>query len=190
MAIPLGNGSIRAGIERRYRKYFGNPLDLTLVPQIDLLNNDPLLGVNAAGTTCLPIIKLNASDVVEVGGSVFGASVSFANLTELLTIAAAATSATTIQIPANAVVLAVSARVTVAIPTAATFTVTGTGDATVFNTVAVPVAINTTNVGTKSCPFYNATAQTITITPNSTPGTAVGRVRINISYYISTPSTS
>jgi len=45
------------------------------------------------------------------------------SLSEVTTIAAAATSDTTIQMPAGAIVLGVSLRVTVVIPTAATFTV-------------------------------------------------------------------
>ncbi len=119
-----------------------------------------------------------------------GQKVQVLALTELVTVAAAATSASTIQIPAGAVVLAVSARVTVAIPTATVFTVTGTGDATVFNTVDVPVAINTVNKGVKSCPYYNPTAQTLTLTPDQTPASAVGRVRLTCHYYLVTAPTS
>ncbi len=111
-------------------------------------------------------------------------------LTELTTVAAAATTDTTIQIPANAVVLGVSARVTTVIPTAATFTVTGTTSGTVFNTAAISSAANSTDPGTKAGAFYNATAQTIRLTPNLTPGANSGRVRVTIHYYLISPPSS
>lgn len=119
-----------------------------------------------------------------------GQSIVFKSLTELLTIAAAATSTTTMSIPAGTIVLAVSVRVTVAIPTAATFTVTGNTSSTVFDTAAVAVAANSTDKGTAAGAFYNAAAQTIRITPNLTPATNVGRVRITIFYLDSIPPTS
>ncbi len=110
--------------------------------------------------------------------------------TELLTIAAAATTDTTIQIPAGAIVFAVSVRVTTAIPTAATFTVTGATSGA-FNTgTNVSTAANTTDPGTKAGAFYNATAQAIRITPDLTPGANTGRVRVTIHYITCTPPTS
>ncbi len=123
-------------------------------------------------------------------GATHGQSLSILQGEELLTIAASPTTATTMQIPANAVVLSVNVRVTTIIPTAATFTVTGTSSATAFNTAAVSTAATTTDVGTKSTPFYNATAQTITITPNLTPGAATGVVRVTCAYYLISPATS
>jgi acyl-CoA hydrolase len=111
-------------------------------------------------------------------------------LTELTTIAAAASTLTAITIPANAIVFGVSVRVIVAIPTATTFTVTGNSSATVFNTASVSTVVNSTDPGTKSCPLFNATAQAIKITPSSAPATNVGRVRVTIYYYIITPPTS
>jgi hypothetical protein len=111
-------------------------------------------------------------------------------LTELTTIAAAASTLTAITIPANAIVFGVSVRVIVAIPTATTFTVTGNSSATVFNTASVSTVVNSTDPGTKSCPLFNATAQAIKITPSSVPATNVGRVRVTIYYYIITPPTS
>jgi hypothetical protein len=111
-------------------------------------------------------------------------------LSELLTIAAAASTSTIVQIPTNAVVLGVSVRVIVVIPTAATFTVTGNTSSTVFNTAAVSTAVNSTDPGTKAGAFYNAAAQTVRITPNLTPSTATGQVRITIHYYQITPPTN
>lgn len=112
------------------------------------------------------------------------------SLTELTTIAAAATTDTTIQMPANAVILGVSVRVTTIIPTAATFTVGDSGSAARFSTAAVTVAANSTDPGTKAGAYYNASALSIRITPNSTPGANTGRVRVTIYFYTVTPATS
>lgn len=109
---------------------------------------------------------------------------------ELLTIAAAATSTTTMTIPAGAIVISVNVRVTVVIPTAATFTVIGNTTTTVFNTAAVAVAAGTTDAGTAAGAFYNSASQTIRITPNLTPGDNSGRVRITIVYLSVQPATS
>lgn len=111
-------------------------------------------------------------------------------LTELTTIAAAATTDTTIQMPAGAVVLAVDVRVTVVIPTAATFTVGDSGSATRFSTAAVAVAAGSTDAGTKAGAYYNASALSVRITPNAQPADNSGRVRVTIHYYIVTPATS
>ena len=124
------------------------------------------------------------------GGAANGQQVNVKTLTELTTIAAAATTDTAIQIPVNAVVFAVQVRVTTVIPTAATFTVTGTTSGTTFNTAAVNVAVNTTDVGTAACPYKNGAAQTIRITPNLTPADNTGRVRVTIHYYDITAATS
>lgn len=120
-----------------------------------------------------------------------GQKLAFSSVTELTTIAAAATTDTAIQIPLDAVALAVSARVTVAIPTAVTFTVTGTTSATQFDVAGgVSVAVDTTDVGTRNCPYKNGAAQTIRITPSVVPATNAGRVRVTVWYYQSTAPTS
>lgn len=125
-----------------------------------------------------------------LGGGANGQLLKAASLTELTTIAAAATTTTTIQIPANCILLAVSVRVTVAIPTAATFTVIGNTSTTVYNTAAVAVAANSTDAGTAAGAIFNGTAQTVRITPNLTPANNNGRVRVTIFYFVSTPPTS
>lgn len=113
------------------------------------------------------------------------------SLSELTTIAAAATTDTAIQMPAGAIVLAVSVRVTVLIPTAATFTVGDSGSAARFNTGAsVLVAAGTTDKGTKAGAYYNAGALAVRITPNLTPADATGRVRVTIHYLEISPPTS
>ena len=112
-------------------------------------------------------------------------------LTELTTIAAAATTDTTIQMPAGAIVVGVSVRVTTLIPTAATFTVGDSGSAARFNTGAsVAVAAGTTNAGTKAGAYYNASALSVRLTPDLTPADNTGRVRVTIYYIDVTPPTS
>lgn len=119
-----------------------------------------------------------------------GQQIAVKALTELLTVAASATSTTTIQKPANSIVVGVSVRVTTAIPTAATFTVGDSGSAARFSTAAVSVAANSTDPGTKAGAYYNATAEGIIITPDLTPGANTGRVRVTIHYIEVTPATS
>jgi trimeric autotransporter adhesin len=109
---------------------------------------------------------------------------------ELTTIASAAFTDTTIAIPANVIVKYVSVRVTVTIPTAATFTVTGATSGTAFNTAAVGTAAGTTNKGNAAGAYYNATLQNIRITPNALPANTNGRVRVTICYEDVTPPAS
>lgn len=111
-------------------------------------------------------------------------------LTELTTIAAAASTDTTIQMPAGAVILGVAVRVTTVIPTAATFTVGDSGSAARFSTAAVSTAANSTDAGTKAGAYYNASALSVRITPNVQPADNTGRVRVVIYYYTVTPPTS
>jgi hypothetical protein len=113
------------------------------------------------------------------------------SLTELTTIAAAATTDTAIQMPAGAVVLAVSVRTTVTIPTATSYSVGDSGSATRFNTANVGVAATSTDAGTKAGAYYNAGALSIRFTMNGgTPANNAGRVRVTIYYYTVTPPTS
>lgn len=125
-----------------------------------------------------------------LNGQVNGQKLQVISLTELTTVAAAATTDTTIQIPAGSIVFGVSVRVTTVIPTAATFTVIGASSSTAFNTAAVSTAANSTNSGTAAGAYYNGTAQSIRITPNLTPANNTGRVRVTIHYIAITPPTS
>ena len=137
------------------------------------------------------IWNLSSVGDMAMAGRSTGQSIGIKSLTELTTIAAAATTDTAIQIPANAVVFAVSVRVTVVIPTAATFTVIGTTSATQFDVAGgVTVAAGTTDVGTRHPPYKNGAAQTVRITPHLTPAANTGRVRVTIHYYEITPPTS
>ncbi len=119
-----------------------------------------------------------------------GQNLAVSTLTELTTIAAAANTDTTIQMPANSVVLAVSVRTQTLIPTAATYTVGDSGSAARFSTAAVGAAAGSTDPGTKAGAYYNASALSVRITPNLTPVNNTGRVRVTIYYILVTPATS
>ena len=117
-----------------------------------------------------------------------GQSLGILRLTELTTIAAAANTDTTIQMPAGAIILAVSVRVTTAITCTSTFTVGDSGSATRFGS-GLSKAVNTTNAGTVA-PYLNASALSVRITPDTVPSDNTGRVRTTIYYILSTPPTS
>lgn len=119
-----------------------------------------------------------------------GQSLNIKYLTELTTIAAAATTDTAIQMPAGAIILSVSVRVTVVIPTATNFTVGDSGSAARFSTAAVSSAANSTDLGTKAGAYYNASALSVRITPDATPADNTGRVRVTIAYLDVTVPTS
>lgn len=134
------------------------------------------------------LVNLAAGTVTSSGAN--GQILAVQQLSEETTIAAAATTDTTIQMPAASVVLGVSVRVTTVIPTATTFTVGDSGSAARFSTAAVSVAAGSTDKGTKAGAYYNASALSVRITPNGTPATATGKVRVTIYYYTVTPPTS
>jgi hypothetical protein len=143
-------------------------------------------GTGAAGSFA-GTIKAVAYQQADANGQILAVQ----SLTELTTIAAAATTDTTIQMPAGAIVLAVDVRVTVVIPTAATFTVGDSGSAARFNTGAsVAVAAGTTNAGTKAGAYYNASALSVRLTPDVQPADNSGRVRVTIHYISVQPATS
>lgn len=133
-----------------------------------------------------------ASIAFDTGAAANGQVLGLVNtLTELTTIAAAASTDTTIQMPANSVVLAVSVRVTTVIPTATSFSVGDSGSATRFSTANVGVAQGSTDPGTKAGAYYNASALSVRLTMNGgTPAANTGRVRVTIYYYSVTPPTS
>jgi hypothetical protein len=116
-------------------------------------------------------------------GGTFISGAEFTTLVQDLTIAAAASTNSAIQLPANAIILGVAVRVTNTIPTAATFTVTSVTPTETWNTAAVGTAAGSNDPGVLPGPIYQSAASVITITPNLTPATATGIVRIAISYY-------
>lgn len=132
------------------------------------------------------------------GGSVVpgpnGAVLTTTYIDEFITIAAAVTSlSATNLIPANAFIRAILLRVTVAIPTAATFSIGVTGNAALFGS-GIAVTLNTVSnswvSATLVAPFLNSAADKILITPNSTPATAVGRIHVVTFYDILTNMSS
>lgn len=139
--------------------------------------------ISKGGTGILLLAGGNSGEPMETrhaAGS--GAYASIITATELLTIAAAATTDSVLSIPAGAILLMAAVRVTTVIPTAATFTVTTTTGGTTLSTAAVSVAATSTDKGTAAGASYRAAATTIRITPNLTPATATGVVRISVAY--------
>lgn len=122
------------------------------------------------------------------GGVHYGAGLNIKSLSAVLTIAAAATTTSTVQIPAGAVVLGVSCRVTTVIPTAATFSVGHAGSAALWGT-GISTAAGTTNTGA-AVPALFASATSLLITPNASPADNSGRLRVVIHYYLPTAPTS
>lgn len=122
-----------------------------------------------------------------------GALYTMTSISELITIAAAATSVSVSNlIPANAMILGVVARVTVVIPTAVTWAMTITTDGTTLIT-GVAVAANTTDTmfaNQQLSQFFNATARTVTITPSAQPADNSGRIRVSCFYATLTAPTS
>jgi len=108
---------------------------------------------------------------------------------ELLTIAAAASSDTTCQLPAGSLSLGVSTRVVVQPPGTSTFDVGDAGDATRFAT-AVSSAAATENGGQEDGITYQASAAAIRITPDATPSTNAGRIEVTARYREFVASTS
>uniref|UniRef100_A0A6M3LIW2 Uncharacterized protein n=1 Tax=viral metagenome TaxID=1070528 RepID=A0A6M3LIW2_9ZZZZ len=148
----------------------GIGLDVTTDAQLDLRTRAQSAFAALRASKLSSITDNAAATVVE-------------SVTELTTIAAAATTDTAIDIPANCIVLGVSVRVTTVIPTAATFTVTGATSSTAFqNGVSVSTAATTTDSGMKSCPYLNTAAQKVRITPDLSPANNTGRVRVTVHY--------
>ena len=110
-------------------------------------------------------------------------------LSELTTIAAAAFTDTTIQIPANAVVFGVSGRVTIQPPNTTTVDC-GVSGATVRYATGVSTVAGSTWPGALDGTRAYTSAISIRLTPNATPTDTTGRIRITIHYYTITPSTS
>jgi hypothetical protein len=117
-----------------------------------------------------------------------GALTKFGYLTELTTIAAAATTDTTIEIPANSVLLGVSGYVHTVIPTATDFDLGISGATNRFaNDIAVAATTAFPNIVS---PAIYTTATKLRFTPQATPGAATGKVRLYVSYYTVTAPTS
>lgn len=166
-----------------------------MVDSFGVLSGDTAGTVVASGAVIVDANKdisgfrnVTMNGTLAVGGD-NGQALDILELSELTTIAAAATTDTTILIPAGAIVLGVSARVTVAIPTATAFNY-GIAGATARYATGIAVAAGTTYPGTDDGARFYAAATAIRFTPNGTPGAATGRVRTTIHYLAVTPPTS
>lgn len=119
-----------------------------------------------------------------------GESIELGKVSEELTIAAAATTASAIEIPIDSVCLGIACRVTVVIPTATDWDIGITGDTARFG-ATIAVAADTTHVNPGDVLFDAYTsATTLLITPQASPGAATGKVRITIFYLKFTAPTS
>lgn len=171
-------------------------LNLSTVIKWTNSNSDPLttsvttLGTDASTSGVLALKNGNNAMEYRIYAGNGGYLSNVKCVTESLTIAAAATTVSATSIPAGAILLGVGVRVTTVIPTAATFTMTTTVGGTTLNTAAVSSAANSTDPGTAAGASYRAAATTVTITPNLTPGTATGVVRLQYYYLQVTPPTS
>lgn len=156
----------------------------------------PLTGGTVTGAvTVTGTITSNTSNVI-TGAS--GETWTCGSNTEVLSLSTSATTDTVGNLlPANSEIAAVVCRVLQLIPTAATFSV---GDATTAARFSsgVAVAAGTTAVGitqvgstgvAASTPLQS-TAAKVRITPNLTPGTSTGQLRITVFYSQYTAPTS
>lgn len=102
---------------------------------------------------------------------------------------AAASTRTAMELPAHAVIYAISVRVIADLPGAASFTVVCDGR----NCSTAPVAaqVGSTDPGTAGVPFtIGSTPAPIMIVPDVAPTAEGGQVRITAHYYVVTPADS
>lgn len=118
-----------------------------------------------------------------------GQAVTIAQSSQLVSTTAGTTVNTTIDIPAAAIILGVTARVTVTTSATATnFTVKGaTSGHTFTNTLGVNAG--DTAVGMDTCPYISGAAEKITLTSDDV-NTVAGRVRVVVNYISLTAPTS
>jgi len=157
-----------------------------------VFNNSPALITPTLGDAFATSLSTPGTIAIG-GGTANGQYLTVQALSEETTILAGATTTTAILMPAGAIILAVTVRVTTAIPANATsFSVGDAGSATRFGTSAtISINVNTTDVGTKAGAYYNASALGILLTMNGGNPTAnTGRVRVTIHYISLTPAIS
>lgn len=132
---------------------------------------------------------LGSGNAASAAGVTSGAGIKIGNFIELLTIAAGGvTSTTTAQIPAGAVVLCCSGRVTTAIPGSVTWSLGISGATTRYGTALSGDANTTCTSG--AAPAVHAAAESVLVTCSGDPGAATGRVRISCMYYVPVAPTS
>jgi hypothetical protein len=139
-----------------------------------------------SGTDAALTVQNNVTVERLIGAN--GQALEIKSITELLTIADAATTESTVAFPAGALVLGVSSRVVTAITCTAVVDVGITGTAEAF-TADLAKAAGSTAPGT-CVPFVAATATPILITPDAEPSDATGSIRLTGYYIQLTPATS
>lgn len=145
-------------------------------------------GIASSGTLNTAITRLEVEDTgqVNVSGAANGQSLQFMHVTESHTLAAAATSDTTINLPADAYVYFVSIRVTTLITGCTTLDVGIAGDTTRYGT-GIALSAGTTNPGIDAGgprPYSAATAIRFSAIGGGASFTA-GVVRVT-AYYATT----
>ena len=150
----------------------------------------------ADGTTRMTVepVSGSASDTQLIHQTGNGASLSLKTISELVTIAAAVTTDSTLDLlPANAWVVSVEYRVVTAIPTATTFDVGTSSTADLFGD-NISTTLNTVSTSFQKSPplgpFMNSSASKVRITPDAVPGSATGQVRVSVHYFDVTAPTS
>jgi len=154
------------------------------------LNQNGFLGLGT--TSAVSLLDLRAGDLTQSGWN--GQKYVQGRATELITVASGVlTQASTIQIPANAILKAAEMRVTVQPGGTATMVVTATTSATVLQQGAsMSTAATTTDVGTRAwgTNYVGVAAQTVTFTFNGVTSDALGRIRLDLYYEEPTAATS
>ena len=149
-------------------------------------------GVDGAMAATGAVSGTTGTFTTSVGKSgVNGQKIEWKEATEVMTIAAAATTASTLEIPAGAIVMGVTCRVTTVIPTLTSFDLgLNGGDDDAFVSAASPAA-GTTDKGNLTCPLLVASATKVLFTVNgSNPANNTGRLRISVFYIDITAPTS
>lgn len=167
-----------------------------------------VIGVGASGGSLDDVIAIGYQAVPEFNNEVvFGSPASSVDvfgfvagangqkfrvfaLEQLMTIDAAAFTDSGISFPANGIAIAASTKVTVDIPTAATYTVGINGATTRYAGPQLATAVTAGYPGTDDGlrPYASTTA--VRITPNAVPAANTGRVRLSIYYIAINPATS
>ena len=149
------------------------------------------IGRTDATAAFLSVASVRANGDLFFNGGTNAQSLAIKSLTEETTLAVGeATKDTTIQIPAGAVVLAVTGRVTTGSGVVSTVDIGVSGALTRYATGIDISAAGATWLGTMDAARYYAAATAITITPNAALETDPAKLRITIHFYLPTAPTS
>lgn len=148
--------------------------------------------VSQVGNTGLgisPSEKLDvAGNIKTNGATTHGAAATIKTVEELVTINASSSTSSTNLVPASAMILCASARVTVQPPGTTTFSLADSQTGYLYVSAGTSTAAGTT--GGTCQTIANGVANGLTFFPNTTPSTNAGRVRITVTYIDKTAPTS